>query len=293
MSVEGIRAEPAGTAPEGDATVGGCPTCQARHSPAASPRPFVYALGQIELRFPNQGVEKELAQSISRADTAGLTDRQALSTVLNLSENRYLARQVCYVFTVQGVDAYILAPRDPADYALLAEAVRPDQQATALDCIIGVRGAVDPPEPCGDLSLPVVTVDQVYSFAVSDLLGAIEKPESMAGEAFDRAAEDLLRTVIRVSGNAGATDKDRALTYLLVRYSGIYQTTFQRSMDGFSLSAIDVRPSAVDGARRVMDVVLSYTSRSNDVTEKQFVSVDVTDEFPFRRHGISDYCDHH
>ncbi|MFD0075099.1 hypothetical protein ACFVIY_21980 [Streptomyces sp. NPDC127166] len=113
MSVEGIGAEPADTAPEGDATVGRCPTCQAHHSPAASPRPFVYALGQIELRFPNQGVEKELAQNISRADTAGLTDRQALNTVLNLPENRYLARQVCYVFTVQG-DAYVLAPRDPA-----------------------------------------------------------------------------------------------------------------------------------------------------------------------------------
>ncbi|MFB7449653.1 hypothetical protein [Streptomyces sp. NPDC056194] len=62
-----------------------------------------------------------------------------------------------------------------------------------------MRAAVGPPEPCGGLSLPVVTVDQVYSFAVADLLDAIEKPESMAGEAFDRAAEDLRASTPRAT----------------------------------------------------------------------------------------------
>ncbi|MFC9392625.1 hypothetical protein ACFTWS_05590 [Streptomyces sp. NPDC057027] len=292
MSVEEIRDEPADTAP-GEAATGTCRTCEAHRSRAASARSFVYALGQIELRFPNQGVEKELARSISRADTTGLTDRQALSTVLNLPENRYLARQVCYVFTVQGVETYLLLPRDPADYGLLAEAVRPDQQVTALDCVIGVIDPLVDPGPCASLSLPTVSVDQVYSFAVTDLLEAIEKPESMAGETFDRASEDLLRTVLRASGNTGATDGHRALNHLLVRYSAIYQTTFERSMDGYSLSSVDVRPSSVGGARRVVDVVFSYTSRSTDVTEKKYVPVDVTDEFVFHRNGISDYYDHH
>ena len=53
---------------------------------------YVYALGRIEPRFPSLAVEKEFAQATGRADTAGLTDRQALHAVLSERQNRYLAR---------------------------------------------------------------------------------------------------------------------------------------------------------------------------------------------------------
>src|SRR5262245_41387678 len=49
-----------------------------------------------------------------RAETAGLTDRQVLHDVLSQRENRYLARQLCYVLTIAGLETYILQPRDPA-----------------------------------------------------------------------------------------------------------------------------------------------------------------------------------
>jgi hypothetical protein len=39
---------------------------------------YVYAIGRIEARFPRLSVEKEFAQVTGRADTAGLSDRQAL-----------------------------------------------------------------------------------------------------------------------------------------------------------------------------------------------------------------------
>jgi hypothetical protein len=44
---------------------------------------------------------------------------------------------------------------------------------------------------------------------------------------------------------------------------------------------VEVRPSRLSGARTVMDVVFSYTDRRTDVTDKYFVRVDVTEEFPF------------
>ena len=44
---------------------------------AASPS-WIYAIGRIEARFPSISVEKEFAQATGRADTKGLTDRQAL-----------------------------------------------------------------------------------------------------------------------------------------------------------------------------------------------------------------------
>ncbi|MFE2165456.1 hypothetical protein ACFXB3_10355 [Streptomyces sp. NPDC059447] len=259
---------------------------------APAPPSFVYAIGRIDFRFPDIGVEKELAQSMRRTDTAWMTDREALCEVLTLPENRYLARQLCYVLSIQGLDTYVLVPRDPDDFALLAEAVRPSHQADAIDVVIGVRGGVAHPGHCGGLQLPVVTIDQVYSAGVSYLVQAIERPESMDAEQFDKAAGDLLNTVLNVSGNVGASDEHRALTYLMVRYPAIYRKTFAQSMDGFSLTSIDVRRSNLSGARQIMDVVFTYSSRKTDEVEKYFVPVDVTNVFPFPTGPLGTFYDH-
>jgi hypothetical protein len=107
--------------------------CSSCGTPAGAPLPFgpearsyVYALGKIEARFPRLSVEKEFVQATGRAETKGLTDRQALHSVLSKPENRYLVRQVCWVMTIEGLETYILAPRDPADSSLLVEALRPN-----------------------------------------------------------------------------------------------------------------------------------------------------------------------
>jgi hypothetical protein len=294
MGAEDIEADtkdrPAGSATARQCNCGTQPG--ASDARAHKPPTFVYVMGQVDFRFPNPGVEQELAQSMSRADTARMTDREALSEVLNRPENRYLARQLCYVLTIQGVDTYLLLPRDPSDIGLLAEAVRPAHQATAIDVVIGVRGAATPPGLCPGLALPVVNIDQVYSADAHDLLSAIERPESMEAEQFDRSAEDLLSTVMRVSGNVGASDEHRALNHLMVRYSTIYRKTFERSMEGYSLTSIDVRPSNIGGPRRIMNVVFTFSSRTTDEVEKYFVPVDVTFEFPFRIGGYTRYFDH-
>ena len=92
---------------------------------AVSAPSFVYAIGRVEPRFPSLAVEKEFAQAVGRVeDTAGLTDRETLQTVLSERSNRYLARQLCFVLTIEGLETYILVPRDPVDFELLVEAVR-------------------------------------------------------------------------------------------------------------------------------------------------------------------------
>ena len=97
---------PSALAPVGEAA---CPTCGNPSAPVL----FVYALGRIEARFPRLSVEKEFAQASGRAETAGRTDQQVFHRVLSQPQGRYLARQMCWVFTVQGLETYILLPRDP------------------------------------------------------------------------------------------------------------------------------------------------------------------------------------
>jgi hypothetical protein len=137
---------------------------------------YVYALGRIEPRFPRLSVEKEYAQATSRAETAGLTDRQALQTVLSQPENRYLARQLCYILTIEGLDTYILQLGDPVDLQVLIESLRPTQPGD-VDVVVGRRGPIAPPELCNGLMVPIVTVDQIYAFDRESFIKSIPRPE--------------------------------------------------------------------------------------------------------------------
>jgi hypothetical protein len=81
--------------------------------------------------------------------------------------------------------------------------------------------------------------------------------------------------------NAGATDEHRALNYLSVRYPAIYAAVADAHGRNLSLTAVDVRPSSSTGIRTFVDVIFSFTNRTTDVVEKQFLRVDVSEEFPF------------
>ena len=58
-----------------------------------------------------------------------------------------------------------------------------------------------------------------------------------------------------------------------------------------SLSAVEVRPSRLSSVRKVVDVIFTYTNRSTDVSDKFFVRVDVTEEFPFLVTKMSPFFD--
>jgi hypothetical protein len=268
-----------------------CPTCGAAAN-AQTPTPnYIYAIGRIEPRFPRPSVEKELAQATGRAETAGLTDRQAVQKVLSQRQNRYVTRQLCWVMTIEGLETYILVPRDLADLDLLVESLRATPSPMDLDCVIGVRGPVAPPEMCNGLMVPIVMFDQLYSFDRDSLIKAIPRPEKTPAKEFAAAAEELFDRIMQIADNAGATDEHRALNYCAVRYQAIYANAADAFARNASLSAVDVRPSPLSGTRKVVDVIFSYTNRTTDVTEKFFVRVDVTEEFPFLVTKLSPYYD--
>lgn len=252
---------------------------------------YVYALGRVEPRFPSLSVEKEFAQVTRDSETSGLTDRQATHSLLSDPANRYLARELCWVFTIEGLETYILFPRDSADLDLLINAVRPNPRATDIDVVVGMRGPLAPPDACDGLMVPVVIVDQLYSFDVDSLMGSLPRPDDADEEQFSSAAEDLLARVMRTADNAGATDIQRALNYLVVRYPGIYHRAARCFQEDKALNAVNVQPSRLSGPRKIVDVVFSYTHRETDVTEKYFVRVDVTEKFPFLVTKLSPYFD--
>jgi hypothetical protein len=258
-----------------------CPSCGARGEMNPTSHSYVYALGRIQPRFPTPSIEKEFRQALGQADTAGQTDPQAMQTSLAKRESRYLVRQICWVLTIEGIETYILQPRDPADFDLLIDALRPAPRPTDTDLVIGLRGPIAPPQLCNGLMVPIVMVDQIYSFDVDGLIKSIPRPEGVRESQFKSTAEELFYRIMQMADNAGATDEHRALNYEAVRDPRIYAHTSEMHGRNFSLSAIEVRPSRLSGTRKILDVIFSYRNRTTDVEEKYFVRVDVTEEFPF------------
>jgi PatG Domain len=257
---------------------------------AATPA-YVYAIGRIEPRFPSLSAEKEFAQATGRAETAGLSDRQALHAVLSQRQNRYLVRKLCWVLMIEGLDTYILHPRDPVDFDLLVEALRPTPRLTDVDCVVGVRGPIAPPELCNGLTVPIVVFDQIYSFDVDSLIKSIPRPEKVSAKEFEPVAEELFHRIMQMADNAGATDEHRACNYCAVRYSAVYATAADAFGRNCALTGVDVRRSPLSGVRRIVEVIFSFTHRQTDVVDKFFVRVDVTEEFPFLVTKMSPYYD--
>lgn len=265
--------------------------CSCGGMASSTPLSFVYAIGKVEPRFPSPSVEKEFAQATGRAETVGLTDRQALHAILTQPQNRYLARLLCYVLTIGGLETYILQPRNPGDFDLLVEAIRPVPNPMDIDIVIGVRGPIAAPQMCNGLMVPIVAFDQIYSFERNRLISSIPRPEEMVADQFTRVCEEVFDRIMQMADNAGATDEHRALNYLLVRYPAIYAQAAEEYARDFSLTGVEARLSSLSSTRRIVEVIFSFTNRNTDFTEKFFVRVDVTEEFPFLVTKLSPYFD--
>lgn len=264
----------------------GCSACRARESGT-----FVYALGSIAPRSPSLSIEKELTQAVGQMDATGQTDREAFHSVLTNPSNRYLVRQLCWVFSIERVDTYILAPRDPADYSLLTAAIRANPSPADLDVVIGMKGPTAPPEACNGLQVPIVFFDQLYSFDRASLVESIPRLGKTKGEKFEAVAEELLDRILQLTGNTGVTDEHRALNYLAVRYPAIYTRTAEAFAANSALTAVEARPSLLSGPRKIVDVIFSFRDRVNDFVDKSFVRVDVSERFPFLVSKLAPYYD--
>jgi hypothetical protein len=271
-----------------------CPSCVASARSAgnvAAPSPsYIYAIGRVEPHCPSLALEKEFSQIKKSASSANMTDRQVLQRVLGDRQFRYIARQHCWVFSVQGIETYILAPRDPVDYELLIQTIRPEPKPTDIDVVVGVLGPLAPPDLCNGLVVPIVYFDQVYSFDRQSLIDGLPKPDK-DGDKFAAAAGDVFDRFMQQADNAGSTDANRALNYLAVRDPSIYTQAAQALTQNSSLTAVNVQPSPLSGTRRIVEVIFSFTNRQNDVVQKYFARVDVTEEFPFLTSKLGPYFD--
>ena len=288
---------PAAPSPGGAVSPQACTTCGqtpvanlATTGPAPVPPPCIYVIGHIEPRFPLLSIEKEASQAIARSGGGNGTDQQIMARLLRDQANKYIVQRLCWVLSVQGVDTYILVPRD-GDYQPLIDAYRAEPNPGDLELVIGVRGPIANPDLCNGLMVPIVIFDQIYAFDRKSLLDSIPKPEGADAQKFSAAAGAVFDRITNQLDNAGATDANRATNYLSVRSGDIYSLAAEQFNNNASLTSIDVLPSPLNGARKLVDVVFSYTGRTSGVVSKFFARVDVTECFPFLVSKMAPYYD--
>ena len=169
-----------------------------------------------------------------------------------LKENRYLANEVCWVFSVEGVETYILFPRDSSLLDQFIEAVKPSQRGTDTDVVIGTRGPMAPAEMCNGLVLPLVLVDRWYSFDRPALTGAIKKPRisKWQRKRFGPLPMSSSICIQQITDNVGGTDEHRAVNYLawtILRFTPRQRRcsgrTFAHRYSGQPLTALGVPES--------------------------------------------------
>jgi hypothetical protein len=260
--------------------------------PAApvTPPACVYVIGHIEPRFPLLSIEKEARQVTARAGGSKDTDREVMAKLLRDKANKYIVRRLCWVLSVQGIETYIVMPQD-GDYQPLIDAYRAEPSPGDLELVIGVRGSIAPPNVCNGLQVPIVFFDQIYSFDRKSLLEAIPAPKEVDRKHFIAAAAEMLDRILHQSDNAGATDCDRAMNYLAVRYDRIYALAAEQFAGNASFTGIECRTSPLSGTRRIVEIIFSFTNRTTDVLSKFLTRVDVTECFPFLVSPLSPYFD--
>ena len=283
-----------------------CSACSAKSSPEGSKTsgneksenkgtcglkslPFVYVLGQVEARFPNRSIEKEFVQIIERSKSANLDHQQAFHSVLSQPENRYLARKLSWILTMEGVPIYILLPTGPEDLNILLEAIRPPACPLDRQVVVGRKGPVAPPEMCG-LEVPMVLVDHLYSLEYNDFIKSI-RSESVTDEKFKAIARETFLRMMQLADNIGSTDKHRALNYLSVRYPAIYVKAAEELERNFFLTSVNAIFSRLSDNRKIVSVIQSFTNKETGAVEKYFVRVDLTEEFPFIVTKMAPYYD--
>jgi|GEM_PF-5583292 len=246
------------------------------------PNDYFYAIGVLEVRFPNTGVEKQFLQV---AMTLAVNEHDFYAVFSNQGSKSepdkyfYLAEQVQWVLSIEKEMCYLVRPVSKGELEALIAAMKPP--ATLMDpiytCVIGIQSPSD-----NNLALPEVATEHVFFQTITQLHKVIDpSEESTTGQAIQAVTKAL-----EFHANKGRTAFDRAKNFLAYRYPGIYKHTHKMqtgSSDSVKSSLVSIEFSDFDGLSDHVIVEIAMTFQENSSTNRHyyFCRVDVTGLFPF------------
>lgn len=278
----------AGQPGSGRACPEGCEDCAECRNARAQRDEFIYAIGKFDVRFPTLGIEREFQQREARmeAEIAATASRGARTRAI-LEANAHLARNVCYVFTVGGLPAYVIVPTSVQQAPELLSAIEHMDDADHWCVLIGRRGALAPPATCAGIVAPIVACDQLYTFSMDEWIDSLQarvepalKAKKVAREGFSASARELFVQITRSTENIGATQAHRALNYFVMQHPGLFLAVSERA-GAQRLQKIETRLILGLGIREQVGVIATFVDVTTGVTDRLFTRIDVTEEWPF------------
>jgi hypothetical protein len=256
---------------------------------------FIYVLGSVDIRFPDQSISDELqavATTLSIQQGADEPLRNWYHRVLSKSEARYVARQLSWILKVEGQPAYYLALRDLHDLPDLISCL--GDLEDDLDLFVGLSSLI-PVDTCPGVTAPVLAVDQLCSFERDDLIAWFKTPSNTSPKKRTPGPNEhdleLFKKLVESADNFGDTDEWRALNYLAIRYQPLYERYAEMVEKGYTLDSVKVATSRLGRERRIVDPIFAFRHKESGVVDKYFVRVDVSHLFPMIVYHIAEYFD--
>lgn len=263
----------------------------------------VLAVGRVRASFPSLGLQREYAEA-AEADPDAPVASSDLKDVISRDEHRYLARQVCWMFTVQSLDVCVVVPRSDADLDELVESLAIDDEST-VQVLVGEPASRLAAPGCWDADLPMVSPVQLLSFTIDEFAGALAQrydADRAAGGAVDGSegngggegaggtgddprwrtmVRDVFYRLTRRADTTGFSDEDRARNYLALKDPAGYALIWNALSNGQNLIGISTR-QFVRGGRRMVAVRFTFRHRQTQVIDRYETLVDTNDLFCFK-----------
>lgn len=251
---------------------------------------YVYAVGELVTRFPSPDVEKEYDQVATAMNVASVYDVLKQSSVMGSLEDRgadnaYLAREMDWVFTINGMEAYQVEPHTLIELGNMVEAINPKAKGK-YQVLIGTQ---DPLTDTGN-GLPWVTCNRIFHFDPDAFGGQVAARATEVGATVDKkTATDFFAQLLQFVKNPGNSDNNRAINYLALNYVDFYIKKAEMDAAGKPFVGLTTQASAMSGGRTLIDVLLSFNDRKYGTIERFYCTVDVTGQFPFLSAKLQPY----
>ncbi|MBF0276000.1 MAG: S8 family serine peptidase, partial [Nitrospinae bacterium] len=242
---------------------------------------YIYAVGSLSAVFPNDGLMQEFNRIVSVTNTSG-SGNKLLFTILSNDKYRYIAEEMQWVMEINNVKTYSVTPRGSAILDEMIESLKKEMGVTSYQVVIGPRSPMGAINTSGSEQLPTVICEQLYNFTLNEFVNNIVTETKVDQD----VVAGLFQQMLQKTDNSGATDEDRAINYIALRYLNIYQmadglANKENNNKPLSLDSIAGEPARAMGMRKIVDVVFEYKECGSDNIIWKIVKVDTTGLFPF------------
>jgi hypothetical protein len=246
----------------------------------ALPVGYAYSAGQLQVRFPDEGTEKEFDYRARQLDQSPTRDKYSI-----LKAYPYLAERVCWVLNVDGRETAILVPKSQRELEQLIDALNPEHLDTQL-VVLGALGPRAPGTLCNGLEVPLISATDFCYFTEAELRSQIQDQVVVTPPPTDQEVQQATTLLWRALGvwtTPGLKDSQRAKNFVSLRTLGIYAKFIElaRKSGGeywFSTASASVGTS--EAGREIAAVNFTFQAASGRQQTYQ-TQIDVTGLYPF------------